>query len=64
MKVKEQPEVRKDMDVIEHDKTIQHTYTQMKVKEQLEVRKDIDVNEHDRLSITPIHKWKERNSLK
>jgi hypothetical protein len=44
------------MDVIEHDKTIQHTYSQMKVKEQLEVRKDIDVNEHDRLSITPIHK--------
>jgi hypothetical protein len=43
MKVKEQPEVRKDMDVIEHDKTIQHTYSQMKVKEQLEVRKDIDV---------------------
>jgi hypothetical protein len=36
----------------------------MKVKEQLEVRKDIDVNEHDRLSITPIHKWKERNRLK
>ena len=48
MKVKEQPEVRKDMDVIEHDKTIHHTYTQMKVKEQLEVRKDIDVIEHDK----------------
>jgi hypothetical protein len=44
--------------------TIHHTYAQMKVKEQLEVRKDIDVNEHDRLSITPIHKWKERNRLK
>jgi hypothetical protein len=56
MKVKEQPEVRKDMDVIEHDKTIQHTYSQMKVKEQLEVRKDIDVIQHDRLSITIIHK--------
>ena len=56
MKVKAQPEVRKDMDVIDYDKTIQHTYSQMKVKEHLEVRKDIDVNQHDRLSITPIHK--------
>jgi hypothetical protein len=56
MKENEQPEIIKDMDVIGHDKTIQHTYTQMKVKEQLEVRKDIDVNDHDRLSITPIHK--------
>jgi hypothetical protein len=36
------------MDVIEHDKTIHHTYTQMKVKEQLKVRKDIDVIEHDK----------------
>ena len=56
MKVKEQHEERKDMDVIEHDKTIHYTYTQMKGKEQLEVRKDIEVNEHDRLSITPMHK--------
>jgi hypothetical protein len=58
MKVKEQPEVRKDMDVIEHDKTIQHTYTQMKVKEQLEIRKYIDVHEHDRISITLVYKLK------
>ena len=58
MKVKEQPEVRKDMDVIEHDKTIQHTYTQMKVKEKLEIRKYIDVNEHDRISITLVYKLK------
>jgi hypothetical protein len=58
MKIKEQPEVRKDMDVIEHDKTIQHTYTQMKVKEQLEIRKYIDVNEHDRISITLVYKLK------
>ena len=35
MKEKEQPEVRKDMDVIGHDKTIHHTYTQIKGKEQL-----------------------------
>ena len=34
MKVKEQLEVRKDMYVIEHDMTINHTYAQIKVKEQ------------------------------
>jgi hypothetical protein len=33
--VKEQLEVRKDMDVIEHN-TIHHTNAQMKIKEQLE----------------------------
>jgi hypothetical protein len=55
MKVKEQLEVRKDMYVIEHDKTINHTYAQIKVKEQLEVRQDMDVNEHDRLSITLVY---------
>ena len=35
MKGKEQLEVRKDMDVNGHDKTIQHTFEKMKVKEQL-----------------------------
>ena len=55
MKGKEQLEVRKDIDVNEHE-TIHHTCVQIKVKEQLEVRKDMDVIEHDRLSITHIHK--------
>ena len=54
-KVKEQLEVRKDIDVNEHDR-LSITYTYMKGKEQLEVRKDIDVNEHDRLSITLVYK--------
>ena len=64
MKVKEHLEVRKDMDVTQHEKTIHYTYTQIKVKEQLEVRKDIDVNEHYRLSITLVYKLRKRNSLK
>ena len=55
MKGNEQLEVRKDIDVNEHE-TIHHTCVQIKVKEQLEVRKDIDVNEHDRLSITLVYK--------
>ena len=55
MKGNEQLEVRKDIDVNEHE-TIHHTCVQIKVKEQLKVRKDIDVNEHVRLSITLIHK--------
>jgi hypothetical protein len=50
MKGKEQLEVRKDIDVNEHDRlsiTLIHKW-----KERNSLRKDIDVNEHDRLSIT------------
>jgi hypothetical protein len=44
-KVKEQLEVRKDMDVNEHERLFNFTLkTHIKVKEQLEVRKDMDVN--------------------
>ena len=51
IKVKEQLEVRKDMDVNENERLSNITLkTQIKVKEQLIVIKDMDVNEHERLS--------------
>ena len=50
IKVKEQPVVRHDMDVSEHETIQYYTQTQTKVTEQLVVRNDMDVNEQERQS--------------
>jgi len=60
IQAKEQLEVRKDMDLNEHERLSKHyTSTQIQIKEQLVVRKDMDVNEQERLSnIRLRHKFK------
>ena len=51
-------EVRKDIDVNEHDRLSIHTcdYPSHLYTNERKGTKDIDVNEHDRLSITLVYK--------